>query len=336
VPDNKHDLSQFGFRSAKPGQSGDSPHCLQCEAMLTDALDGTLATDDQAAFDLHLLSCAACSSMMADAQRGAAWMEMLKTPRPEPPAELLDRIFAQTCGAASSTASTETASPVPSNTLLGHPTVLPHVHAAHTASNILPFRSRIAAGFNLRNIGHTLLQPRLAMTAAMAFFSVALTLNLTGIRITDLRARDLRPSNIKRSLSEANAHVVRYYDNLRVVYELESRVHDLQRSTDSEEIAPATPAAPADSATPPAHQPSDGQQPSTQPDQQDHDKQPSPRPAPGTSQRESPGGNLRYVLADGQRSLFFSAPYLQQPLDASLPSLQLHRPAGPMQEERLA
>ena len=30
-------------------------------------------------------------------------------------------------------------------------------------------------------------EPRLLMTAAMAFFSIALTLNLTGVRLTDLR-----------------------------------------------------------------------------------------------------------------------------------------------------
>ena len=195
--------------------------------------------------------------------------------------------------------------------------------------------SRIAAGFNLRNIGHTLLQPRLAMTAAMAFFSVALTLNLTGIRITDLRARDLRPSNIKRTFSEANAHVVRYYDNLRVVYELESRVRDLQRSADSEEVTPIPATTPTNSTTPPAA-PSGDHQPSAQPDQQDHGKQPSPRPTPGTSSRDNPGSNLRYVVADNQRTLFSVTPYLPQSLDASLPSLQLHRPAGPTQEERLA
>ena len=336
MADNKQDHSQFGFRSARPEQSGDPQNCAQCEAMLTDALDGTLSADDQATFDVHLLGCAGCSSMMADAQRGAAWLEMLKTPRPEPPAELLDRIFAETSGAASSTVSAKTASPVPSNILLGRPTLLPQVHAAHAPSNVLPFRRRIAAGFNLRNIGHTLLQPRLAMTAAMAFFSVALTLNLTGIRITDLRARDLRPSNIKRTFSEANAHVVRYYDNLRVVYELESRVRDLQRSADSEDVTPIPATTPTNSTTPPTQQPSGDHQPSAQPDQQDHGKQPSPRPTPGTSSRDNPGSNLRYVVADNQRTLFSVTPYLPQSLDASLPSLQLHRPAGPTQEERLA
>jgi hypothetical protein len=34
-----------------------------------------------------------CSQMLADARRGAAWLEMLRTPAPEPPAALLERIL---------------------------------------------------------------------------------------------------------------------------------------------------------------------------------------------------------------------------------------------------
>src|SRR5271156_1709968 len=106
------DFNQFG--STKPGIPGDPQHCAQCEAMLTDALDGTLSAADQAAFDLHLLSCTPCSAMMADAQRGAAWLEMLKPPRPEPPAALLDRILAQTSGQTSgATVTRTTPQPVP-------------------------------------------------------------------------------------------------------------------------------------------------------------------------------------------------------------------------------
>ena len=76
------------------------------------------------------------------------------------------------------------------------------------------------------------MQPRLAMTAAMAFFSITLTLNLTGVHLSDLRAADLTPSNLKHSFYHANASVVRYYTNLRVVYELESRVNEIKRNDD--------------------------------------------------------------------------------------------------------
>jgi Putative zinc-finger len=343
VPTNKQDLNQFG--SAKPTQSGDPQHCAQCEAMLTDALDGTLSPADQAAFDLHLLSCIPCSSMMSDAQRGAAWLEMLKFPRPEPSAQLLDRIFAQTSGQTSGATSTQI-SPipapylVPSNTLLGRP-ALSGSGISLQASNVIPFRSRFA-NFNLRSIGHTLLQPRLAMTAAMAFFSIALTMNLTGVRFSELRASDLRPSSLKRSFYEANAHVVRYYDNLRVVYELESRVHDLQHASDSDSDsgtpAPAT-TSPSDSTSKPAQKPS-GDQPATQPDQQDQQqqqKQSRPRPSPGSSRRESPIGNIHQVVADtNTRNLFYSpTPYLTQPLATLLPGSEPGNTPRRVQEGRL-
>jgi hypothetical protein len=336
VANNKQDHSQFG--SKKPVQSGDPQHCAQCEAMLMDALDGTLSPADRAAFDLHLLSCVTCSAMVADAQRGAAWLEMLKSPRPEPSATLLDRILAQTSGQPSDAATTASSaadktSPVPflvpPNALLGRPALANVTGATLASSKVLPFRSRIAASFNLRTIGHNLLQPRLAMTAAMAFFSFALTLNLTGIKLTALRASDLRPSSIKRSFSEANAHVVRYYDNLRVVYELESRVHDLQRSSDSDNSTPATP---ANSNAKPA---GNDQQPKSQPSQQDQqnqdqpnqDKQDKPRPRPGTSLREpppaNPGGNMRYVVAgpNHRKTTPSPVPYAIQTLATLFPSV---------------
>jgi Putative zinc-finger len=294
------DINQFG--SAKPPQTADAEHCARCEAMLADALDGTLSAADQAAFDLHMVGCESCGAMLADAQRGAAWMEMLKSPRPEPPATLLTRILDQTTGKAMAEArphivlgpTDHLRQPKPT-TLLGRPTLLP---PSVPAARVLPFRERVAATFNLRSIGHTLLQPRLAMTAAMAFFSIALTLNLTGVRLSDFRPSDLKPSNIMRSAYQAKARVVRYSDNLRVVYELESRVRDLQRATDNDTPAPA----PQDTATP-SNTPSNkdqtpsGVQPNDQkPGGQNPDKKQSgPRPKSGTSERVVPGGSLRSV-----------------------------------------
>ena len=83
---------------------------------------------------------------------------------------------------------------------------------------------------------HTVMQPRFAMTAAMAFFSIALTMNIAGVRLSSLHASDLKPSSVKKSFWAANGRVVRYYDNLRVVYELESRVHEMQRDNDTEPV----------------------------------------------------------------------------------------------------
>ena len=72
------------------------------------------------------------------------------------------------------------------------------------------------------------------MTAAMAFFSIALTMNLAGVRLTALHASDLKPSSLRKSFWSASNQAVRYYDNLRVVYELESRVHEMQRDSDGD------------------------------------------------------------------------------------------------------
>ena len=76
------------------------------------------------------------------------------------------------------------------------------------------------------------MQPGLLMTAAMAFFSIALTLNLSGVRLSTLRLADLRPvalrSYMERQLNMASVPIVRYYDHLRFVYEVESRVRQLR------------------------------------------------------------------------------------------------------------
>ena len=81
-------------------------------------------------------------------------------------------------------------------------------------------------------------EPRLLMTAAMAFFSIALTLNLTGVRLTDLRLSNLRPSAVRsfmeRRLTMASTPIIRYYDHLRLVYEVESRMRELRRGTQGE------------------------------------------------------------------------------------------------------
>jgi hypothetical protein len=283
------DFNQFG--SAKPPQMGDSEHCSQCEAMLADALDGALSPAEQAAFDRHMAACPDCSVMLADASRGAEWLEMLKSPRPEPPADLLERILAQTCGAQPLTQphlvpgkQTSAHGMWQPSTILGHPGQVPVAALRPASGNVLPFRSRIASGFRLRSIGQTLLQPRLAMTAAMAFFSIALTLNITGVRISDLRASDLRPSTLKRNFYEANAHVLRYYDNLKVVYELESRVRDLQRTDNNDDsyIVPANQSAPAAQPKQPANPKPDS-------------KQSRPKPGPGSSRREIPRGNIQFA-----------------------------------------
>ena len=90
-------------------------------------------------------------------------------------------------------------------------------------------------------------EPRLMMTAATAFFSIALTLNLAGIRLTEIRLADLRPTAIRsymeRQFTMASVPIIRYYDHLRLVYEVQSRLRELRGQ--NEETQPQQDAQPA-------------------------------------------------------------------------------------------
>jgi len=192
--------------------SGDPGRVLRCdewESLLADAMDGILSAPDQAAFDRHQAECVLCAQMLKETRQGRAWMEYLAV-EPEVPAGLLNKILART----SQGSQTGTAAPAVS---------LPARPAWHRI--ILPAVRQV-------------LEPRLLMTAAMAFFSIALTLNLTGIKLTQLRASDFEPSRLKATLTRqfysTNAQVTKYYENLRLVYEMESRVRELRRTTEPE------------------------------------------------------------------------------------------------------
>jgi hypothetical protein len=129
-------------------------------------------------------------------------------------------------------------------------------------------------------------ESRILMTLAMAFFSIALTLNLTGVRLNQLKLSDLSPSALATSLSHqyytTSAHLTRYYLNLRIVYELESRVNEMMPKSNS---APAA-------------------QPATQ-------QQQKPQPQAKPSSGGKPGGSARKDGSDTpaeQRKSAYEAP----------------------------
>ncbi len=187
--------------------------CAVCEAMLPDAVDGALSAAEQQAFDRHVATCVECARELAEARRGAAWLAMLKGNAPQPPAALLEKILAGTTG---TTAKAPSLATQPS---LGW------------GSRIAAARMKLSEMFSLEN-GGAIFQPRMAMTAAMAFFSLALTLNLLGVRLSDVRAANFTPSGIRRTLADAGASVSRTFQNNPTVYKVESRVSEL-RSDDA-------------------------------------------------------------------------------------------------------
>lgn len=251
--------TQFGDTTS--GQA-DNSHCAQCEGMLADALDGTLTAANQAMFDTHMLTCGPCAQLLADAKRGHAWLEMLRDPRPEPPDTLVESILAQTSGLA--------------------PVIASGVAVAGVGPVAQPFGQRLWAAIRRGTIGQVMLQPRLVMTAAMAFFSVALTMDLTGMQLKDLNPANLRPSTLRKGFYAANARVQQYYYGLRVVYELESRVHDMESVGGDDTQTPAQ--------TPPAARPK------TEPDKNAPEKKGATGPSSSSPSRslhrEQPGSRM--------------------------------------------
>ena len=200
-----------------------SPACGHWETLLVDAMDGLLRPEDEAIFSGHMATCASCTEMFEQVRRGREWLEFL-APEPEVPAHLLDRILVET----------------------GHGKMNPGklVVAGGPASglgdsgNVLtmtPAWQRPGFAARMRRFA----EPRLLMTAAMAFFSIALTLSMTGVRISSFKMADLRPASVRSMLEKrimtASTPIIRYYDHLRFVYEVESRMRELRRSTETEQ-----------------------------------------------------------------------------------------------------
>ena len=219
-------FNPYKFDEQRPQQD---PNCVACDEMRVDATEDLLSDADRVFFDRHLAGCVPCMDSYVDAQRGAAFLSLLRSQCPEPASDLVERIVSHTLrqqvGAPQESHPGLFAVP-----LLTIPALtIPALIVPALSADVIPFASRrIASGFS--RFTRMAMEPRLAMTAAMAFFSIALTLNLTGIRLDQLHASDLNPLRLRRAYYAINAQAVRYCDNLRVVRVLESHVDDIRQA----------------------------------------------------------------------------------------------------------
>jgi anti-sigma factor RsiW len=213
-----------------------SAACTVCEAMLPEAVDGMLSEAEQAAFDKHVAGCVECARELAEAKRGAAWLSMLKTQAPEPPAGLLAKILAETTGTVEHHAShvVAPAAFVPARTFVVPAVAKPRRDLADQWSGL----RKLWNGLTAADSSRAFFQPRFAMTAAMAFFSIALTLNLTGVRLRDLRASNFTPSALKRTVADLDASATRRFQNNRAVYQVESRLSELHNEDGTNDSSP--------------------------------------------------------------------------------------------------
>lgn len=190
------------------GESKFEMQCAEFDALLADALDGVLKDEKLTKFQQHKSSCKACGLLFTETESGLNWMKELD--EVEPPKMLVHNILAATSGTAVATGLAETAA---------------------NKSWIERMRERMTPHLA------PIFTPRFAMSFGMAFFSFTLLLNFLDVKVSNIRKWDLTPKGISRSYNETQARVVKYYDNIRLVYEIESRVRELRRAagTDSNE-----------------------------------------------------------------------------------------------------
>jgi len=191
------------------GEGTTGMNCAEFEALLVEALDGAVAAGERERFEEHRTACSDCGPLYADAAAGLNWMKSLE--EVEPPRNLVRNILIATSGQGAEAGA-------PSEPGRGW-----------TRGWLKPALFPLYAAVR---------QPRFAMSAAMAFFSVSLMMQVTGVKLSDLRQVDLRPSAIEssavHSYHETSARVVKYYENIRLVYEIQTRMQELKNAAQPE------------------------------------------------------------------------------------------------------
>jgi len=202
-----------------PGETKHGIECTEFETLLSEAMDGdgqlTPARKEQ--FDAHRRICAVCGPLFADVQAGQQWLKTLE--EVEPPAHLVHNILVATTGVVST------------RTL-----------AAARDGRTTPFGERMRERWDsfFTPVAAFVRQPRFVMSFGMIFFSFSLALNAAGVKATDVSKVDLRPSAIRHAYNDAQIKVVKYYDNIRFVYEIESKLRELKRASPPAEPGPGS------------------------------------------------------------------------------------------------
>lgn len=181
--------------------------CAELEILLCDYVDGLLDSERTAAVERHLAECTTCAELARDASTAVAFLR--KAAPVEPPDELVTRLLFQ----------------------------VPERRAVKGYAGLRGLLSRLA---------EPVLQPRFAMGMAMTILSFSLLVKFTGIPDRPLRPSDLQPAKIIQAIDD-RAHrlwdqAVKYYESLRVVYEIQNRLGEW---TQSEQESPGTAGAPA-------------------------------------------------------------------------------------------
>lgn len=178
---------------------------VEIENLVSDYVEGSLEPSVRLAVEDHLRGCEGCREMVASVRHAVELCRAAEDVEPKP--WLVSRILLATAGQRKPT-----------------------------------WRERIKAYLR------PMLQPRVAYPVAMSVFTLSVMVNATGLNLKNLRFEDLDPRTwIERADREGHlmaARAEKFYYDLRVVYEIESRVRQMSGQPQLPE-EPAKPAAPA-------------------------------------------------------------------------------------------
>jgi len=171
-------------------------NCAEFESILADYIDESLSSAEVAAVEEHAAACSVCREFMNEVRGGLSVLK--RAEEVEPPAVLITRI----------------------------------AYLAPAGRSREPFERQ---GWLSRLTNKWLvpmLQPRLAMGMAMTILSFAMLERCTGLRVGRVQAADLNPVRVWGGMEDKTLRVkdqvMKYYENLRIVYEVETHLKDLE------------------------------------------------------------------------------------------------------------
>jgi anti-sigma-K factor RskA len=175
--------------------------CADLEILICDYVDGTLGPEQRSEVERHLRECPSCAELARDSAAAVAFME--RAADVEPPAELITRILFDA-----------------------------------------PWRkSRPRTGIRgaLSRWFEPIVQPKLVMGALMTILSFTMLGRFIPMR--QLKAADLRPSTVWATLDDSAHRVwarsVKYYENLKVVYQIQALLREWQQQEEEQKPEPA-------------------------------------------------------------------------------------------------
>jgi hypothetical protein len=160
--------------------------CDQTEARLSDYLEGLMSAPERATFEAHAHECAECGPLVESVR--SLISEMQSVGPLEVPPQLIYSILDQTLG--------------------------PREHVTFWQSS-----KKFLAG---------LATPKFAYGTASVMATLFILLSASGLSFRKPKLSDLNPSSVARNVNRqahlSYAHMVKYVSDLRVVYEIQSRL----------------------------------------------------------------------------------------------------------------